>query len=55
MHYSTRDTLIWLNQLGILSDKITKLEKYLGVKGLSQSGHPVFRGGVRWNKLSTLE
>lgn len=30
MHYSTRDTLIWLNQLGILSDKITKLEKYLG-------------------------
>lgn len=30
MQYSTRHTLIWLNQLGILSDKITKLESYLG-------------------------
>ncbi len=30
MQYSRRDTLIWLNQLGILSDKITKLETYLG-------------------------
>lgn len=30
MQYGKRDTLIWLNQLGILSDKITKLESYLG-------------------------
>lgn len=30
MQFSTRNTLIWLNQLGILSDKITKLENYLG-------------------------
>ena len=30
MQYSIRDTLIWLNQLGVLSDKITKLETYLG-------------------------
>ncbi len=30
MQASIRDTIIWLNQLGILSDKITKLENYLG-------------------------
>jgi len=30
MQASIRDTIIWLNHLGILSDKITKLENYLG-------------------------